>query len=507
MKTGGGFFVGEYPDKGCFLKNVHGYFGTGGTDEEMAVAELSGIRERIWCDMETEEPTSSKPTESPTDVPAEQPETDEPTSMPSSKPTELPTDVPTEQPETDAPTSMPSSKPTELPTDVLTMKPTTMKPTPQQTLKPTSTKPTTLKPTTMKPTSTKQTTLKPKPTRQPVMTEVPQTSIPTNTYPSRRPTRKQVETEVQETSIPTTSNPTTIPTHVKIPSTRPSAKPVNPTKYPTPKPVSIQPSKAVTESPTKDAVALVENTFTEPLKPLKPSPLPISKSPSNLPTAVPNPTLTPSYTPITIKPASSDTLMPTSNMPSFTPSYLATVEPTPLNTSFEPSLATTSSKSPVFDDFANYTLNLELNASSSPSFKPAHVIESKGNVDRIVDSNSNASSLQDSSLSGVWAAAGALGGLVVMLMAMYAYKTRMASKLKSREGAFPSECIPVPSENIPVWTVEVGNCSNSADAMEYHSSRNPDNVPQSHRGNLTEDIMNDCSDICGNYNDDSSESI
>jgi hypothetical protein len=159
-------------------------------------------------------------------------------------------------------------------------------------------------------------------------------------------------------------------------------------------------------------------------------------------------------------------------MPSFTPSYLATVEPTPLTTTFEPSLAATSSMSPVFNDFANYTLNLELNASSSPSFKPA-----KGNVDRIVDSNSSAGSIHNSTLSGVhlWAAAGALGGLVVILIAMYAYKTRMASK--SREGAFPTECIPVPSD-IPVWTVEVGNTSNSADAMEYHSSGNPENVPQ-----------------------------
>ena len=88
-----------------------------------------------------------------------------------------------------------------------------------------------------------------------------------------------------------------------------------------------------------------------------------------------------------------------------------------------------------------------------------------------------------------------------MLMAMYAYKTRMASKFKSREGAFPSECIPVPSENIPVWTVEVGNCSNSADATQY-------TFPTANRGNLTDDIMNDCSDILrGNYNDDSSESI
>jgi hypothetical protein len=190
-------------------------------------------------------------------------------------------------------------------------------------------------------------------------------------------------------------------------------------------------------------------------------------------------------------------------MPSFTPSYIATVEPTPLNTSLEPSLAATSSISSVFNDFTNYTLNLEINASSSPSTKPAHGIESKGNVDRIVDSNSNASSLQDSSMSGsnLWAAAGALGGLVVMLMAMYAYKTRMASKLKSREGAFPSECIPVPSENIPVWTVEVGNCSNSADAIEYHT------FPTANRGNLTDDTMIDCYDICGNYNDDSSESI
>jgi hypothetical protein len=40
-----------------------------------------------------------------------------------------------------------------------------------------------------------------------------------------------------------------------------------------------------------------------------------------------------------------------------------------------------------------------------------------------------------------------------MLIAMYAYKTRMKSKAQRdslRDGSFPSD-------SIPVWTVEVGN--------------------------------------------------
>lgn len=80
MNTGGSFSVGEYPYKGCILKNINGFFGTGGTVEEMSVAELSGIPERIWCDAVTVTenliyvmPTILPVTDSPSTTPTKQP--------------------------------------------------------------------------------------------------------------------------------------------------------------------------------------------------------------------------------------------------------------------------------------------------------------------------------------------------------------------------------------------------------------------------------------------------
>ena len=80
MNTGGRFSVGDYPYKGCVLKNINGFFGTGGTVEEMSVAEFSGTPERIWCDTVTVTeiliyvmPTISPVTDSPSHTPTQQP--------------------------------------------------------------------------------------------------------------------------------------------------------------------------------------------------------------------------------------------------------------------------------------------------------------------------------------------------------------------------------------------------------------------------------------------------
>ena len=80
MNTGGRFSVGEYPYKGCVLKNINGFFGTGGTVEEMSVAEFSGTPERIWCDTVTVTEnliylmsTISPVTDSPSHTPTQQP--------------------------------------------------------------------------------------------------------------------------------------------------------------------------------------------------------------------------------------------------------------------------------------------------------------------------------------------------------------------------------------------------------------------------------------------------
>lgn len=140
MNTGGDFYVGDFPDKGCFMKNGHGYFGTGGTDEEMA-ADLAGVRERIWCERETDPttyPTRSPVTKSPTMIgididsssnePSAKPVTDEPTGQSSAKPIELVTKSPSNQstakPVTDSTTTKSTPTPvTDAPSLQLTTKP------------------------------------------------------------------------------------------------------------------------------------------------------------------------------------------------------------------------------------------------------------------------------------------------------------------------------------------------------------------------------------------------
>ncbi len=71
MGTGGAFLVGEYPTKGCFSKNSNVYFGTGAmVEEELAVTDLPGIQERIWCDKEPDHAKNSEnPSANPTQVP------------------------------------------------------------------------------------------------------------------------------------------------------------------------------------------------------------------------------------------------------------------------------------------------------------------------------------------------------------------------------------------------------------------------------------------------------
>jgi hypothetical protein len=66
LDTGGYFHSGAFPSKGCFMKNKSVWFGTGGTDEEMAGTSLPGILTRVWCDMEVGTPTLQPPTLPPT---------------------------------------------------------------------------------------------------------------------------------------------------------------------------------------------------------------------------------------------------------------------------------------------------------------------------------------------------------------------------------------------------------------------------------------------------------
>ena len=120
MNTGGDFFTGDFPDKGCFTKYEHGYYGTGGTDDEIAAIDLPGARERIWCERETASPTST-PSKLPTEYPTLIPATEVPTYTPSNElttnptlmpVTESPSKEPTENSVTDGPSYHPSHKPT-----------------------------------------------------------------------------------------------------------------------------------------------------------------------------------------------------------------------------------------------------------------------------------------------------------------------------------------------------------------------------------------------------------
>lgn len=43
------YYVGNYPDHGCFAKNGMMFWGVGGSDKDKA-ADVNGVKERVWCD-------------------------------------------------------------------------------------------------------------------------------------------------------------------------------------------------------------------------------------------------------------------------------------------------------------------------------------------------------------------------------------------------------------------------------------------------------------------------
>ena len=96
MDTGGYFYPGTFPSKGCYMKNNNVWFGSGGTDEEMAETELPGILTRVWCDI-TEVGTPiftvaeiSEPFESEVDSPTSKPMPNKVANIRSMRPTPQP---------------------------------------------------------------------------------------------------------------------------------------------------------------------------------------------------------------------------------------------------------------------------------------------------------------------------------------------------------------------------------------------------------------------------------
>ena len=55
LNNGGSFYSGNYPTKGCFSKTTNNnvYFGTGGSIEDMSTFDLQGVKQRIYCDVES----------------------------------------------------------------------------------------------------------------------------------------------------------------------------------------------------------------------------------------------------------------------------------------------------------------------------------------------------------------------------------------------------------------------------------------------------------------------
>jgi hypothetical protein len=273
MNTGGTFYVDDFPSKGCFLKNGNGFFGTGGTDEEMAEVVLTGILERIWCDTETAIPTS----------------------MPSNPLTERLTIMPT----TEVPTLPPSNEPTANPTQKLVTK------SPSQV--PTKT------PTSMPP---KPSTAYAYPTTKP-LTEENSTTVWTNLtlgidIPSMEPTAKKV---IDDSTGQSSAKPT-----------QPTAKPVtgSPTREPTPVPTSAVPTSAVPIS----AVPMMASSST--ITSTSPSqfslPLPITEHTIEMEyqtkpmTSLNNDSKIPSFAPIA-RPSSSFSYNNTDSVDSHLPEY------------------------------------------------------------------------------------------------------------------------------------------------------------------------------------------
>jgi hypothetical protein len=95
LETGGYFFSGTFPIKGCYMKNRNVWFGSGGTDEEMAETELPGILTRVWCDIEAGTPTFtvaeiSEPFASVVDSPTSKPMPNQLANIRSKRPTPQP---------------------------------------------------------------------------------------------------------------------------------------------------------------------------------------------------------------------------------------------------------------------------------------------------------------------------------------------------------------------------------------------------------------------------------
>jgi len=59
--NGGSFYSGNYPTKGCFSKKTNNnvYFGTGGSIEDMSAFDLQGVKQRIYCNVESIEQVAS----------------------------------------------------------------------------------------------------------------------------------------------------------------------------------------------------------------------------------------------------------------------------------------------------------------------------------------------------------------------------------------------------------------------------------------------------------------
>mmetsp|Transcript_1379 Transcript_1379/g.3032 ORF Transcript_1379/g.3032 Transcript_1379/m.3032 type:complete len:694 (-) Transcript_1379:93-2174(-) len=62
------FYPGEFPTKGCFLKNERAYFSRGGSEEEISRADLPGVQKRIWCTKEEESSLSLRQADDTTDT-------------------------------------------------------------------------------------------------------------------------------------------------------------------------------------------------------------------------------------------------------------------------------------------------------------------------------------------------------------------------------------------------------------------------------------------------------
>ncbi|KAL3805527.1 hypothetical protein ACHAW5_004339 [Stephanodiscus triporus] len=450
MKTGGDFFTGDFPDKGCFVKNEHGFFGTGGSDEEMAATDLQGVRERIWCERETASPTliSSPPSVPPTLMPTTESPSNEPTSKPVAdltimSPSLKPTVDPTPLPSTENTTTSPSSTPS-------TFDPTP-KPTPHSAQNP---KQVTAKTVTESP--SKLPTAKPTPT--PVKPYPVKDVYPTYN-PSSPPSKKPLLVKDTPTEQVTAKTVTESPS--KLPTAKPTPTPVKPYPvkdvYPTYNP-SSPPSKKpllVKDTPTEQVTAKTVTESPSKLRGSSPRPT-MAQSPTAVPTTLPStqkPSLKPSSAPSTFKPSFKPTSLPTAQVPSLTPSSM------PITTS--------------------PTLNSTSNPSSSPSKKPI-----RDGVEKDVDLVQNyldADSSDDSSSSHValMASVGGFVGISIILIALFVLKKKREQRDRSREGAhggsFPSDGSgeDARDETIPVYVVDICSNMKSLDEVESRLSRRP----------------------------------